>query len=50
VASFFEPSGNVGSKNEKIYGGVPSVTLLVEEDGRWTFVEALVGKGHETKK
>jgi hypothetical protein len=48
VVNFLQPSGNVGSKNEKINGGVPPMTQLVEE-GRWLYVEALVGKRHERK-
>ena len=38
-------AGNVGSKNEKINGGVPPMTQLVEE-GRRLYAEALVGKRH----
>lgn len=48
VVNFFEPSGNVGSMNEKINGGVPPMTQLVEE-GRRLYAEVLVGKGHERK-
>jgi hypothetical protein len=43
VVSSFAPSR---SGNEKVYGGVPPATQLLEE-GRQMFVEALSGKGQE---